>query len=134
MILSKSQKGNESCSLTGFVDKKLYRIKVSREPKRSPPACYRVNCPQIFFFQTTYRKTGNISRFELSFEFRSTGLGLIPTHGVQGFSLISIVQERNQREGGEEVSPALFWKLEKSTLILRKKCPDYGYLWVKFLI
>ena len=27
-----------------------------------------------------------------------------------------------------EVSSALFWKLEKSTLIWRKKCPDCGHL------
>ena len=36
--------------------------------------------------------------------------------------------------GGGEICLALFRKLEKSVLILGKKCPDCGLLWVKFLI
>ena len=41
MILSKSYEGTESCSIIGFAEKKLFRIKVSGGPK-SPPAWYRV--------------------------------------------------------------------------------------------
>ena len=41
-------------------------------------------------------------------------------------------QARNWMGEGE-VSPALFQKLEKSALILGKKSPDCGHLWVKFL-
>ena len=37
------------------------------------------------------------------------------------------------RGGRGEVSPALIQKLEKSALILEKKCPNCGHLWVKFL-
>ena len=39
----------------------------------------------------------------------------------------------NQR-GRREVSRALFGKLEKSAIIWGRKCPDFGHLWVKFLI
>ena len=41
MILSKSQEGTGSCSLIGFVGKKLFRIKVIHKPK-GPLALYRV--------------------------------------------------------------------------------------------
>ena len=38
-------------------------------------------------------------------------------------------------EGGVgEVYPAIFQKLKKSALNLGKKCPEFGYLWVKFPI
>ena len=39
---------------------------------------------------------------------------------------------RVTRGGRGEVSPALFEKLEKSTLICGNKCPNCGHLWVKF--
>ena len=44
MILSKSQKGTESCNFIGFVEKKLFRIKLSLRQKAPPfpPAWYRV--------------------------------------------------------------------------------------------
>ena len=43
-----------------------------------------------------------------------------------------VIQARNQRGRGREVSPALFQKFEKNALICGKKCPDCGHLWVKF--
>ena len=45
-----------------------------------------------------------------------------------------LVQACNQRGKGREVFPALFPKLGKSALVLGKKCPDCGHLWVKFFI
>ena len=36
MILSKSQEGTENRSFIGFLEKKLFRIKVSRGPKSLP--------------------------------------------------------------------------------------------------
>ena len=42
MILSISYEGIDSCKFTGFVEKKLSRIKVNRGPKAPPSAWYRV--------------------------------------------------------------------------------------------
>ena len=56
------------------------------------------------------------------------------------FKISQIAQEnicvsRCVTKGGEgEEFRALFRKLEKSALIFRKKCPDYGHLWIKFPI
>ena len=43
------------------------------------------------------------------------------------------IRRVTRKERGEAL-PALFQKLEKSSLILGKKCPNCGHLWVKFLI
>ena len=42
MILSISYEGIDSCKFTGFVEKKLSRIKVNRGPNAPPSTWYRV--------------------------------------------------------------------------------------------
>ena len=66
-----------------------------------------------------------------------TTLSLVITYVLQTFWLLSYTDLTSRcvtREGEGGGLPCPFSKIGKKCPNLEKKCPDYGYLWVKFFI